>query len=273
MVKYNQAPLPFQGQKRRWIKQLQQVAKNLKTGAVVIDVFGGSGIVSHTIKQARPDCRVIWNDYDRYRDRLENIDNTNAILEGLRRIIGDYPDGERIVEPLRSKILGMLQDWSKSVPVDWLTISNSICFTMIYAHSYEELEKMTLYNRITKKNYVVNGYLEGVEVVRMDWKEIVEQYRDVEDVVLIMDPPYMLTDVSAYSKETYWGIPECLDVAASCCANNFIYFTSDRSGIEKVLDWVSCHGDINNPFMQADRYVIQVRGKAVNYNDVMYVNI
>ncbi|MBQ9639565.1 MAG: hypothetical protein IJV22_08425 [Bacteroidales bacterium] len=42
------------------MKQLEGMAMQQKKGAVFVDLFGGSGLVSHTIKQARPDCRVVY---------------------------------------------------------------------------------------------------------------------------------------------------------------------------------------------------------------------
>ena len=33
---------------------------------IVIDLFGGSGLLAHTIKRERPELKVIYNDYDNY---------------------------------------------------------------------------------------------------------------------------------------------------------------------------------------------------------------
>ncbi|MBQ8035712.1 MAG: hypothetical protein IJ268_01845 [Proteobacteria bacterium] len=55
-------PLPFVGHKGAWGPELALVAQNIPSGCVVIDVFGGSGICAHYIKQARPDLLVVWND-------------------------------------------------------------------------------------------------------------------------------------------------------------------------------------------------------------------
>ena len=52
MQRYNKAPLPFQGQKRRWLSELRQLASTLPQRATVVDLFGGSGLCAHTIKQA-----------------------------------------------------------------------------------------------------------------------------------------------------------------------------------------------------------------------------
>lgn len=273
MKKYFQAPLPFQGQKRRWIKQLQEVAAKVPQGTIFVDVFGGSGIVSHTLKQARPDCRVVWNDYDNYSERLNNVAQTNAILLELRNVTKDCPKKLKIDEPWRSKVLDLLGRWDKRGYVDWLTISKSVMFTMHFMQSFEGIKGDTLYNNVVLGDYEVDGYLEGVETVRMDWRELVSLYRGRKDVVLVLDPPYMLTDMSGYKNDTYWGIEERLDVAMECEDMKFVYFTSERSGVERVLRWVGRFDGVSSPFTNAERRVVEARGKVLNYDDIMYYNV
>ena len=39
-------------------------------GWTIVDVFGGSGLLSHTAKQLKPKATVIYNDFDGYNERL-----------------------------------------------------------------------------------------------------------------------------------------------------------------------------------------------------------
>ena len=112
MKKYVSAPLPFQGQKRRFVRQVEEMAKEQKKGAVFVDLFGGSGLVSHVIKQARPDCRVVYNDYDHYSERLANVERTNAMLRALRPIVASVPHKMRIDEPVRSLVVAEVEKWN-----------------------------------------------------------------------------------------------------------------------------------------------------------------
>lgn len=216
---------------------------------------------------------MVWNDYDNYSERLRNVAQTNAILLELRTITRDIPKKIKIDDPVRSQILEMLRRWDKRGYVDWLTVSKSIMFTMHYMQSLKEIEGEKLYNNVVSGDYVVDGYLDGVNVVSKDWRQLVELYRGRKDVVWIFDPPYMLTDISGYRKETYWGIKECLDVAMECENSKFVYFTSNRSGVEEFLRWVDRFDGDSSPFSRARRHVIEVRGKTLNYDDVMYENI
>ena len=82
---YSAAPLPFMGQKRRFAKSVQKlVIEEFSDKTVFIDLFGGSGLLAHVVKQVRPDATVIYNDFDNFSERLGNVDITNSILAELR---------------------------------------------------------------------------------------------------------------------------------------------------------------------------------------------
>ena len=67
---YSQAPLPFVGQKRMFASEFRKVLKRFSDRTVFVDLFGGSGLLSHITKRERPDATVIYNDHDNYRERL-----------------------------------------------------------------------------------------------------------------------------------------------------------------------------------------------------------
>lgn len=59
MKSYNQAPLPFQGQKRKFITEFKKDLKSFEDVQIVVDLFGGSGLLSHAAKEVLPNARVI----------------------------------------------------------------------------------------------------------------------------------------------------------------------------------------------------------------------
>lgn len=63
---YTQAPLPFMGQKRRWNSAFKTALENYEDCHTFVDLFGGSGLLSHFTKTVRPDARVVYNDFDGY---------------------------------------------------------------------------------------------------------------------------------------------------------------------------------------------------------------
>ena len=93
---YLSAPLPFQGQKRMFAKEYIKVLQQFPDGATFVDLFGGSGLLSHIAKCQKPNSTVVYNDFDGYRNRLESIPVTNALLDELREIV-DVPRHKPIV--------------------------------------------------------------------------------------------------------------------------------------------------------------------------------
>lgn len=271
MKKFVNAPLPFQGQKRRFVKQLEEMAERQKNGAVFVDLFGGSGLVSHVIKRARPDCRVVYNDYDHYSERLAHAGRTNEMLKALRPIVAGVPHKMRIDEPVRSAVVAEVEKWNRTGYVDWISISSNLHFTMNYSHNFEEFRKETLYNRVRKDDYNVEGYLEGVEVVSMDYRRLFEQFRLVPDVIFILDPPYLSTDCGTYRSDNYWKLSDYLDVLKCLQGTRFVYFTSSKSTIVELADWIARNPMAGNPFEGAEVHRFHVGGVCLNYDDMMLV--
>lgn len=85
---YNSAPLPFMGQKRRFVGEFKKALGLFPNATVFVDLFGGSGLLSHVAKQERPDVQVVYNDFDDFHLRLQNIPRTNALLADIRNFVG-----------------------------------------------------------------------------------------------------------------------------------------------------------------------------------------
>ena len=77
------APLPFVGQKRMFAKEFIKVLEQFPEDTVFVDLFGGSGLLSHIAKRSKPDATVVYNDFDNYRFRLKNIPQTNKLLADI----------------------------------------------------------------------------------------------------------------------------------------------------------------------------------------------
>lgn len=244
--KFNAAPLPFMGQKRNFLKDFCKALENYPDNAVYVDLFGGSGLLSHTVKQIYPDAQVIYNDYDNFSERLSNVDKTNALLADFRQILGNYPKDKRIDEPYKSQLLDRLKKESEAGFVDWITVSSSILFAMKYFLSFEEFTKGTLYNTMKLNPYETDGYLDGVEIVRNDYKFIFEKYKDHPNVVFLVDPPYLSTDVKAY--KNYWRLADYLDVLKVLKDTRYFYFTSNKSSIIELCEWIQTNTGGVNPF-------------------------
>lgn len=267
MKNYNQAPLPFRGQKRKFLKQFKASLKLFPNDAIYVDLFGGSGLLSQTVKSVYPNARVVWNDFDNYKERLDNIDKTNLLLADIRSIVKGKKKEARIDE-LRSELIGHIG--KEKGFVDYITLSSSLLFSANYVTSYEDFIKENMYNNVKMSNYDATGYLEGVERVCFDYKELYNKFKDEDNVVFLVDPPYLSTDVSTYKNEEYWKIGDYLDVLKVIENKPYFYFTSEKSEILELAIWMSENGFRKNPFDKAVITEINTTlNKDAKYKDIM----
>lgn len=258
---FTTAPLPFMGQKRKFLKQFRQALLEFPPTGTYVDLFGGSGLLSHTAKSVYPDATIVYNDFDNYRERMENVNKTNALLADLREILRDYPKDKRIEGKYRDSILNRIKIEDKSGYVDYITISSSVLFSMNYVQNFEALEKEKLYNSIRQSNYVVDGYLDGIQVVSNDYKQLFNRFKDMPNVVFLVDPPYLSTEVGTY--KNYWKLKDYLDVLTVLDKSDYFYFTSNKSQILELCEWMESRAPITNPFNNA---TISYTENTVNYN-------
>lgn len=249
---YTAAPLPFMGQKRRFLKQFKGCLKEQFPDAkLFVDLFGGSGLLSHTIKRNRPAARVIYNDFDNFCKRIKNIPITNKLLSELREITKNYPKDVRLDEFAKKKILEVVFHYDQHYYVDYITISSNLLFSMKYVLNYQDLTKQTFYNCIRLSDYNAAGYLDGLEVVSEDYTNIFDKFKDEPGVVFIVDPPYLSTECSVY--DNYWKLKDYLNVLRVLKGTSYIYFTSNKSSIIELCEWIDQNKDFENPFVNASR--------------------
>ncbi|MEX6627583.1 DNA adenine methylase [Tenacibaculum salmonis] len=246
---YVNAPLPFQGQKRNFIKQFKEELKNYPSNATYVDLFGGSGLLSHTVKQQNPNAVVVYNDYDNFKQRLNTISTTNKILEKLRCLVVGLPAKKTIPEAIKKQIIDVISIEDKKGFVDYISLSGSLLFSMNYVQSLAELKKQRFYNRIRKSNFSAKDYLKEVEFVRYDYKELFNLYKNTPNVVFLVDPPYLSTDCSTY--KNYWRLTDYLDVLNVLKDTSYFYFTSNKSSIVELCEWIETNTASNNPFNKA----------------------
>lgn len=260
---YLSAPLPFQGQKRMFAKEFIKVLKHYPDDAVFVDLFGGSGLLSHITKCQKPDATVVYNDFDNYRHRLENIPRTNALLDKIREVVASVPRQKVLPEKTKEAILSLIEQEEKERGyVDYITLSTSLLFSMKYATNLDGLRKETFYNTVRKCNYdLCLDYLDGLEVVSCDYRELFSRYKDVPNVVFLIDPPYLSTEVGTYIMN--WGLSDYLDVLQTFVGTNYIYFTSNKSSIIELCDWMGRNNAIGNPFTGSEKVEFNAR---MNYN-------
>lgn len=267
---YLSAPLPFVGQKRMFAKEFIKVLDQFKDKTVFVDLFGGSGLLSHITKYQRPDAKVVYNDYDGYRFRLQAIPQTNALLKDLREIAKETPRSKPIRGEARERIFErIIREEREKGYVDFITISSSLMFSMKYQLSVDGMRKETLYNNIRKADYPdCKDYLSGLTITSCDYKELYEQYKDIPGVVFLVDPPYLSTEVGTY--KMYWRLSDYLDVLTVLQDKPFVYFTSNKSSIIELCEWLGSNDTIGNPFKDCRKVEFNAHmNYAAKYTDIM----
>ena len=267
---YLSAPLPFQGQKRMFAKEYIKVLEQFPDGTTFVDLFGGSGLLSHIAKCQKPHSKVVYNDFDGYRLRLEHIPQTNELLAELREIVQGTPRYKPITGDAREKVFECLHKYQERYGyLDFITISTSIMFSMKYCLSIEEMRKETLYNTIRKTDYsLCSDYLDGLTIVSADYKQVFNQYKNTPGVVFLVDPPYLSTDVGTYNM--CWNLADYLDVLTVLTGHSFIYFTSNKSSIVELGEWIGKNKLIENPFENCHRKEFNAHmNYSSSYTDIM----
>lgn len=268
---YSASPLPFQGQKRRFLSEFKRALNEFPNATCFVDLFGGSGLLSHTAKRYRPDARVIYNDFDDYHLRLANIGRTNMLLDELRGIVSGVPAKQKLPKDVKDSVVSRVKIEEKEYGyVDYIILSSSLLFSMNYAKDIKSFEKETFYNKIITGEYTCDDYLDGIEVVKSDYLDLFNKYKNMPDVVFIVDPPYLSTDVSTYGCN-YWRLSDYLNVLNVLDGTSYIYFTSNKSCVLELCEWFDKSKYLGNPFDEAKCVTLtaKISPNKATYKDIM----
>ena len=133
---------------------------------------------------------------------------------------------------------------------------------MKYRLSIDEMCKEALYNKVRTTDYpLCNDYLDGLTIVSADYKQVFNQYKDTPNLVFLVDPPYLSTEVGTY--KMYWRLADYLDVLTVLAGHSFVYFTSNKSSILELCDWIGRNKAVCNPFEKCTKVEFNAH---MNYN-------
>lgn len=271
---YKCAPLPFMGQKRYFLRDFTEVLEMVE-GKIdtVVDLFGGSGLLSHTAKRVLPGCRVVYNDFDRYVDRLAAVKQTNETLRVIKDRLTGLEPNQRLTESQRAEVLAIVEGYERRDGyVDILTIGRSVLFSGKWVTSLEELRKHTMYNRVRPGGYECAGYLDGLEVVHMDYRDLFKRERGNSRALFVLDPPYLTTECGMY--ENYWKLTDYLNVLRLLKGTKYVYFTSDKSQIVELCQWLTDEYREAAPMWGAEvRQCTNTLNYQAKFNDMMITRL
>lgn len=208
---------------------------NLDNDTIFIDLFGGSFYLSYLAKQVYPKCKVICNDYDNYRERLENISTTNKILSEIREEVKDTKHGDKLNDTQTENIRKIIKSQKY---IDYITLSSNLFYSGYVAYDVDDLFKNVFWNKISKGYKAdVEDYLSGIEFVKSDWYDLFSEYRGKDNVVFIADPPYGLTYCGGYKDA--WDMLKTYKTLEILKQKRFVYFTSSKTGLIELIDYLN----------------------------------
>lgn len=236
---YNCAPLPFIGQKRFFLNDFRDILNQSKDEFnTVVDLFGGSGLLSHTAKRLLPECRVVYNDFDHYDRRLAAIEQTNEILIAIKECLTGLEPNQRLTGQQRADVLAIVEDYEqRNGYVDIMIIGRNVLFSGKWITCIDDLRKHTMYNRVRSGAYDCEGYMDGLEVVHMDYRDLFERERGNSRALFVLDPPYLMTECGM--SENYWRLTDYLNVLNLLKGTKYVYFTCNKSQIVELCQWLA----------------------------------
>lgn len=237
---YKQAPLPFMGQKKNFLELFRKalLQKEIDSDLIFLDVFGGSGLLSNTIKYYYPNNEVVWNDYDNYQHRLDCIEITNEIKMELESSFDFKNMQDKIPQEIKEQILNIFLKYIHKYgedKIDFITFSAYFLFYGNYAKDLKSFAKMSFYNRYAFNTLQKELYLQGVKRECLNFKELLEKYKEKKPL-LILDPPYLQTQVGNYRNSML--LKDFLHLIKYIQDKEFILFASTKSDNEDMLDFV-----------------------------------
>lgn len=236
---YTQAPLPFVGQKRNFLKIFNELLNksipNQGLDWTIVDVFGGSGLLSHTAKVLKPEATVIYNDFDNYSERLKHIDDTNRLRQQLHEITAHLPRNKRLSEAQKSKCQEIIQNFDGYV--DAQTVASWLLFSGQQVTNLGELFAELFWNGVKTKDYEkTDNYLMGVEIVSESYTTLMPKFLDKSNTLFILDPPYLWTDQKAYNQQRF-DLVSFL-IMMELVRPPFIIFSSTKSEIVNYINYL-----------------------------------
>lgn len=224
------------------LKHIKQALETMRADgeidgeSIFIDVFGGSGLVAHNIKQWYPRNQVIWNDYDNYQARLDHIAQTESLRAWLYEKVGGGEYRNTIPKEIKQEILAHIHALeTQGEYIDYAVLSSYLLFSGRYARDFIELSKGTFFSKISATRLSAQGYLHGVERVSLDFIDLLDSYKSYKNKCLILDPPYLQTQVGNY--KDHFSLGQFFSLIERV-QRPYLFFGSDRSDTIEVFEYL-----------------------------------
>jgi hypothetical protein len=272
----NAIPLPFLNRKLKNTNKFKQTLKQHYNGSnIFIDLFGGAGLMARELKELYPQSRIIMCDTDNFKQRLDHVSTTNEIITKLSKIVTDYaiPKGAKIPRALKEQIYAVLEQYDEDGEkyIDFKTMSYILLNKDVQADKLEDIRYQPYYNKVPEQAYnteTCKEWLQGIEVVQS-----IEDLQLEGELLFLVDPPYIGTDVRSYQEDPYWTFKKFLNYNIDLfnMDHDYIYFTNERSDMINLNNFLEL--EYGHGFFTSNRIMYELPNvKNINSKDFVIFN-
>lgn len=286
----NVSSIPFIGSKWKYRKVItEKVLNNVKKEALndkylIIDLFGGSGSLTIIFKQLFNKSVFVLNDYDEIltdKQGHNKIDDTinlyNEIINKIRLQLKEHKTKEKFNDSLSAKIWEILEDYK-------IKIENNIQLKRLLSSKFSFNSRMLnferhndLYNRITNKNMDLYFHnFKDVEILHCDFEDVIKQIPDLkikynikedENIILLLDPPYLNFDMRTSYKINHWTFIKYLNIIKLFMTNyNIIMFEDSKCSVDDLIKFVN---DLKETNIKIVKEIISKEQRTNKVKDIM----
>ena len=252
----NCSSIPFIGSKWKYRNKLYEILKNnnfdFNKEYLIYDIFGGSGALSLIFKCMCPNSKIVFNGYDEIITDKQGNNKIDISINKSNRIINEIKNNidlnkqkpkNKIIES--SKVQEVLNKYSDDIKNDRMIkkfIQSQICFN---GRPIKDNQN-EYWNKFRKSDiplYFKN--FENIEIIHKDFEEVfkdITQFNNQNNVIILLDPPYLNTDCKDCYKLEYWKFNKYLKILTEISFHNnykYLFFEGNESCLTDILEFIS----------------------------------
>jgi site-specific DNA-adenine methylase len=234
--------IPYYGNKRKEYKVLKKYLE--QDNSILIDVFGGSGSISCLYKNDNQEKYVIYND----------------IKSDLVDFLKMFKDRELIKE-LNENVKKQLNDKRFANKIDCINYhldyeeKGNYSKKLLIKYLYKAFNNNIFITRTNNDNGKVrnrlkldlNDYKYEIidELLNQDYNNILQQYKENENVLLYLDPPYFKSGVKYDSSFNKMDLENIIEYMKNCKCKVLLNIDDNYGEIYNGLNVIEIYNGLN----------------------------
>ena len=176
----------------------------------------------------------------------------------MSEVLESVPKLGRVPEPIKNKLVAIIQGFSGYKDLNCL--ASWLLFSGKQVKSVEDLYKKDMWNTIRKSAYPsAEGYLDGVEIVKQSFEELMVEFSADHKTLFVLDPPYLTTEQASYKSEKYFNVVDFMRLV-HLVREPYIFFSSTKSEFLEFVKYMQdAKKDNWTAFSGADVVTINAR--------------